>query len=269
MASFWEIQRVESAGDLLDDMNTYVSQPNIPGRVPAIIVIQEVFGVNSHIQAITDRFAAEGFFAVAPALFHRVGTTEAARGTNPIYSYAGIAGVPDDPPQQDARTKAVQAWNDDEIILDINTTIDWLKRHPRTTGERIGIVGFCAGGRITYLAAAACPGLSAAVDFYGGNKLVALGGVALTPFDRTASIQCPVMGNFGDQDQNPTVDHVRQLEAELKKHGKTADFKIYPGAGHGFMCDERTTYHEASAKDAWTRTVGWFQKHLVPVAAKA
>ena len=268
MASFWEIQRVPAPGDFLDDMATYVSQPSEPGRRPAVIVIQEVFGINGNIQSITDRFAEAGYFAVAPALFHRENTTEGIRGTNPVYSYAGVAGVPPDAAQQEARGQAVGNWRDESIILDINTTIDYLRRNPRVLGDRIGIVGFCAGGRITYLAAAACPGLSAAVNFYGGNVFKALGD-GPTVFDCLASIQCPAMGNFGDLDKNPTVEEVRQVEAELLKLGKTHDFKIYPGADHGFMCDDRPSYHEPSAKDAWDRTLGWFQKYLVPVAAKA
>ena len=261
MASFWEVQRVESGGNLLDDMMTYVSQPNVPGRNPAVIVIQEVFGVNRHIQAVADRLAAEGYFAVAPALFHREGTNEEVRGNNPVYGYGNA-------PDADARAKAVGNWRDDQLALDINTTIEWLRKHPRVQGEKIGIVGFCAGGRITYLAAAACSGLSAAVVFYGGNTM-RVWGEAPTPFDRTANVQCPVMGNFGDLDQNPTVDDVKRIEAELLKLGKSYDFKMYPGAGHGFFCDERDSYHQASAHDAWTRTMGWFQKHLVSVAATA
>ena len=260
MASFWEIQRVPSGGPYLDDMNTYVSQPNEPGRHPAVIVIQEVFGVNSNIQSITDRFAAEGYFAVAPALFHREDTNEEVRGTNPVYGYGNA-------PDLEQRQQAVGNWRDDEIILDINTTIEWLLRHPRVIGDKIGIVGFCAGGRITYLAASSCPGLSAAVPFYSGNTMRGWGD-GPTPFDRTANIKCPVMGNFGEDDQNPTVDDVAKIEAELKKHGKVYDFKTYPGAGHGFFCDERADYREAAAKDAWTRTLGWFAKHLAPVAAK-
>ena len=175
MASFWEIQRVEAPNDLLDDMATYVSVPNTPGKLPAVIVVQEVFGVNGNIQSIADRFAAAGYFAVAPAMFHREGTTEGIRGTNPVYPY-------DDP---DARAAAVANWQDDTIILDINTTLDWLRSHPRVMGDKIGIVGFCAGGRITYLAASACPGLAAAVDYYGGNCFRALGS-GPSPFDRTA-----------------------------------------------------------------------------------
>ncbi len=258
MASYWEIQRVETGGELLDDMNSYVSQPNVPGRAPAVIVIQEAFGVNKHIQNVCDRFAAAGYFAVAPALFHREGTTEGIRGTNPIYDYSDMESV----------RSAMGNLRDDQIILDVNTTIDWLNRLPRVQGDSIGIVGFCMGGRVTYLAAAACPGLAAASVFYGGNIMAPWGDPPI-PFARTANIQCPVMGNFGDLDKNPTVEDVAKIEAELRKHGKTADFKVYAGADHGFFCDDRPVYHRASAEDSWTRTIAWFQKHLAPVAASA
>ena len=268
MPSFWEIQRLPAQGAFLDDMATYVSQPSEPGKRPAVIVVQEIFGVNSNIQSIADRFAAAGYFAVAPALFHREGTTEGIRGTNPVYGYGPLGGHPADPPNVEARTKAIENWRDADLILDVNHTIDWLRRHPRVQGDKIGIVGFCAGGRITYMAAAACPGLSAAVAFYSGGTMRSFGD-GPTPFERTPNIQCPVMGNFGEQDQNPTVDDLRKIEAELQKYVKTYDFKIYPGAGHGFFCDERDDYREEAAKDAWTRTLGWFQKHLAPVAATA
>ena len=253
MASFWDIQRVNSGADLQEDMATYVSQPSEPGRNPAVIVIQEVFGVDAHIQSVADRLAEAGFFAVAPALFHREGNSEAVRGTNPLFSYTGE--------DADARSSAVGNWKDSQLILDINTTIRWLSTHPRVVGDKIGIVGFCAGGRITYLAAAGCPGLSAAVDYYGGN-LFRVWGEAPTPFDRTKDIRCPLMGNFGAEDQNPTVDEVGQIEAALKQHGKTYDFKIHPGAGHGFNCDARASYNQAAAEDAWARTLGWFRQHL-------
>ena len=260
MASFWEMQRVDSPADLLEDMNTYVSQPNEPGKHPAVIVIQEAFGVSKHIQNVADRFAAEGYFAVAPALFHREGTTEGIRGTSPIFGYGSD--------ERDAVQKAMGNLQDTDIIVDINTTINWLKIHPRVVNDRIGIVGFCVGGRITYLAAASCPGLSAASVFYCGNLFRPFG-EGSSPFDRTRDVQCPVLGNFGETDKNPTPEEVRKIEAELKKYGKTSDFKMYPGAGHGFYCDERDSYHEASAKDAMARTLGWFQKHLATVKATA
>ena len=268
MPSFWEVLRVLGPGDLLDDMATYVSMPNEPGKRPAVIVVQEIFGVTPHIQSIADQFAEAGYLAAAPALFHREDTSEGVRGTNPKFSYAGISGVPANPEEEQPRTKAIGNWKDDEIILDVDTLISWLQDHPRVHGERIGIVGFCAGGRISYLASAACSGLSAAVDFYGGGLWRAFGDGPV-PFDRTADIKCPIMGNFGEIDQSPTVEEVGKMEAELKKYGKTYDFKIYPGAGHGFLCDERPSYHEPSANDALERTLGWFQKHLSTTEAKA
>lgn len=259
MASFWEIQRV-GTGELLDDMHTYVSQPDAPGRRPAVIVIQEIFGVSPHIQSIADRFASEGYFAVAPALFHRYDTSEEVRGTNPVFGY-GEDGVPE-------RTKARETVTDEGTIMDIDTTIAWLKGHPRVDADNIGIVGFCFGGRVVYLSASSCPGLKAGSVFYGGNIMRA-GGDGPSAFERTSEIRCPVMGNFGAEDQNPSPEDVGKMEAELQKHGKTYDFKSYPGAGHGFYCDERGSYNKEAAEDAFARTLSWFQKHMAGMAATA
>ena len=252
MASFWETLRVDSGEEILEDMNAYVAQPEAAAaRAPAVIVVQEAFGINDNIKSICDRFAAEGYFAVAPALFHREGNTEEVRGTNPVLGYGDM----------DQVMAIMGNLRDDQIINDINTTIDWLKVHPRVDASKIGITGFCMGGRVTYLAAAACPGIGAASVFYGGN-IMAPWGTPPTPFDRTRSIQCPVMGNFGADDGNPTPDDVAKIQAELEKHGKTVDFKVYPGANHGFMCDDRASHHQASADDAWARTLSWFGAHL-------
>jgi carboxymethylenebutenolidase len=253
MPSFWEVLRVPAEGSLLDDMAAYVSQDNNPGKKPAVIVIQEAFGVDAHIQAVTDRFAAAGYFAVAPALYHREGTTEEIRGTNPVYTYGGDDAA--------ARSDTMGNLRDDNIILDINTTIEWLNRHQRVLGDRIGIVGFCVGGRITYLAASSCPGLSAASVYYGGRIMLPFGD-GPTPFDRTSKVQCPVLGNFGELDKSPTPEDVHKIEAELQKHGKTYDFKIFPGADHGFNCDDRASFHQPSAQAAWARTLDWFKKYL-------
>jgi carboxymethylenebutenolidase len=103
--------------------------------------------------------------------------------------------------------------------------------------------------------------LSAAVVFYGGRILLPFG-EGPAPIERTANIQCPAMGNFGVLDQNPTPGDVRTIEAELQKHGKVRDFKIYAGANHGFHCDERPSYHAEASRDAWARTRSWFQKYL-------
>ena len=146
---------------------------------------------------------------------------------------------------------------------DINEVVKWTQsdQFRRTNNQKIGIVGYCVGGRITYLAATSCPGLSAASVYYPGRTLIPFGD-GQAPIDLTSQIKIPVMGSFGDQDANPTPDDVNTIEAKLKEAGVTYDFKMYAGAGHGFNCDDRGSYHEASANDALARTLAWFDKYV-------
>lgn len=255
MAAYWEGVRVEG-----QDMQCYVSMPEAVGTYPAVIVIMEAFGVNQHIRDVADRLAKEGYVTIAPALYHREGVEpEAREGSNPVFGYGTEVA--------DARSAAMAKLRDDSLAKDINASITYLKTIPRVDGDSIGIVGFCVGGRITYLAATSCAGLKAASVFYGGRILIPFGD-GPAPIELTKSIECPVLGSFGDLDQNPTPADVSKIEALLKQHGKVHDFKMYPGAGHGFFCDERDSYHEPSAKDAWARTLAWFEKYLkAPVGA--
>ena len=254
MPSFWENLRFAGEREVDDlhgyqglDMATYVSHP-LPAAgnsFPAIIVVQEAFGVTRHIEKVCDRFAQEGYVAVAPALYHR-------EHPNPKLGYDEMPAV----------QRYMGALRDDELVEDLEVTINYLQEtYGRTRGQKIGIVGYCVGGRITYLAAASCPELSAASVYYGGRILVPFGD-GPAPIDLTSQIKMPVMGNFGGQDTNPSSDDVGQIEAKLKEAGVTYDFKTYADAGHGFNCDERDSYHEASAADALTRTLGWFDQYL-------
>jgi carboxymethylenebutenolidase len=106
------------------------------------------------------------------------------------------------------------------------------------------------------------PDIKASVVFYGGGALQARGGPGPTPLERTNEIKCPVLGLFGQEDQNPSPADVAKIEAELKKHGKTYEFHTYPGAGHGFHCDVRASYRREAAVDGWGKALGWFNKHL-------
>ena len=253
MPSFWENLRFGGEREMDDlhgsqgqDMVTYVSHPlpTAGNTFPAIIVVQEAFGVTQHIEKVCDRFAQEGYVAVAPALYHR-------QHPNPKLGY-GDADM----------QRYMGALRDDELVEDINVTINYLQeRYQRTIGQKIGIVGYCVGGRITYLAATSCPGLSAASVYYGGRILVPFGD-GPAPIDLTHQVKIPVMGNFGELDTNPTPADVAQIEAKLKEVGATYDFKMYPGAGHGFNCDERDSYHEATANDGLARTLSWFGQYL-------
>jgi carboxymethylenebutenolidase len=241
MASEWVSTLVDG-----QDMRVYLAQPETAGQVPGVLVIMEAFGVNKHIQGVTDKLAREGYVAVAPVLYHRL-------GSNPLFSYTGE--------DAEARTTAMASLRDAELVHDLNTTIAYLHGHAQVRADRLGVVGFCVGGRIAYLAASSCPGLSAAVVYYGGRIPLAFG-EGPAPFERTMNVQCPVLGNFGALDRNPTPDEVRKIETEPKKHGKVCDVKIYPGADHGFNCDERPSYHAEASQDAWGRTLGWFQQYL-------
>ena len=254
MPSFWENIRFGGAREMDgltgaqgQDMATYVSYP-APAEgnsFPAVIVVMEAFGVTRHIERVCDEYARHGYVAVAPSLYHR-------QHPNAKLGY-------DQRPQV---MQYMETLRDDEIVEDINVTIDYLQnRYQRTRGRKIGIVGYCVGGRITYLAATSCPGLSAASVYYGGRILVPMGD-GPAPIDRTANIKIPVMGNFGEDDENPTPDDVAQIEQALQAARVTYDFKMYSGAGHGFNCNERADYREDAAADALSRTLGWFDRHV-------
>ncbi len=261
MPSFWENIRMpdhtgerESGANIAEggDMAAYVSfpPPSVGTSLPAVIVVQEAFGVNSHIQRVADGFAAAGYVAVAPAMFHRN-----ERNPNPMLGY-----TPDD--FDAAINTYMPELTGQGIIDDINATVDYLQRtYPRTRGQKIGIVGYCMGGRVVYLAASGCSGLSAGAVYYGGAIMAAYSD-GVTPSDGTGKISIPLLGNFGETDGNPTPDDVTKIEGMLSAAGKSFDFKMYPGAGHGFNCDDRDSYNQAAAEDAQARTLAFFAEHL-------
>lgn len=228
-----------------ETMEGYLTRPEAEGRHPAVLVIQEIWGVNSHIQSVTDRLPSQGYVGLAPAMFHREG-----RMTLGLY--------------EEIQTAVGWMGNctDAGIIADIQGAVDYLKAQPFVDPQRIGIVGFCFGGRVSYQAACNVPDLKAAVVYYGGRILQALGGDGPAPIEQTSNINAPVLGLFGEDDQNPTPDDVATIEAQLKKHNKTYEFHMYPGCGHGFHCDGRPSYRPEASQDAWGKTIGWFDKYL-------
>jgi carboxymethylenebutenolidase len=209
----------------------YVVQPASPPK-GGIVVLQEIFGVNSHIRSIADDYAAQGYLAVAPSTFHRVKT-----GVDLGYSA-------DDRAAGAALKAAVEVLPAPGVMQDIQAAID----HACRAGK-VGIVGYCWGGLLTWRAACTLNGLSAAVPYYGGG---------MTTPDEIARIpNVPVMAHFGDLD--PWIS-LNSVEAFKKAHVEV-EVHIYH-ANHGFNCDQRESYHEASAKLARERTLAFFGKHL-------
>jgi carboxymethylenebutenolidase len=207
----------------------------------AVIVIQEAFGVNEHIRDVTRRFAAAGFRAVAPTMFHRAGG-----GTAPYGDFSKVmplfAGV-----------------SDAGIVADVDATVGYLRR-AGFEDQRIGIVGFCFGGRVTFLVATR-RNLGAAVGFYGGGIVTArMPGFAPLIGD-VSKLQTPWLGLFGDADKSIPVEDVERLRTTLDRETKVAhDVVRYPHAEHGFHCDRRASHQEGAATDGWKRTLAWLQR---------
>jgi len=222
-------------------MDVYEVTPDGAARA-AVVVIQEAFGVNDHIQDVTRRFAAEGYHAVAPAIFHRAGG-----GTAPYDDFSKVMPL-------------FEGLTDDGILVDVDATLAHLSR----TGfepAHVGLVGFCFGGRVSFLVAAR-RAIGASVGFYGGG-IAAAGGLPFPPLiDESSTLRTPWLGLFGDRDRGIPVEAVEQLREALRHATVDTEIVRYPEAEHGFHCDARASYHEASAKDAWRRTVAWFGARL-------
>jgi carboxymethylenebutenolidase len=216
-------------------MGAYLSRPAGAGPFPGVVVVMEAFGLNDHIKAVTDRIAAEGYVALSPDLYYREADRIAAY--NDLPKAIGLMGK----------------LKDDRIVADVRTAIDFLKSQPGTRRDRIGMTGFCMGGRVSFLAASRLP-IQAAAPFYGGGIAGLL--------DGAAGISCPMVLFFGEKDGFIPLADVEKVRAKLASLGKDAEVVVYPRADHGFFCDERPSYQEAAASDAWRRLMELFAKHL-------
>ncbi len=213
--------------------SAYVAQPEGPPKA-AIVVLQEIFGVNSHIQSVTDRFAAQGYLAIAPATFERVKT-----GVELGYTDADMT-------TGFGFKTAVDALPGQGVMPDVQAAIDYAAK---VSGGKVGIIGFCWGGLLTWRAACTLQGLSAAAPYYGGG-MTAEDEIARTP-------KCPVMAHFGDQDHWIPLEGVT---AFAKAHPEV-EVHVY-AANHGFNCDQRGSFNEEAAKLARERTLAFFAVKL-------
>ncbi len=231
-------------GDKKDIIGGYLARPIGSGPYPGVIVIHEVFGLVEHTKEIARKFAAHGYIALAPDLYYREGPGEPEKVSAAVRQSGGVA--------------------DSRVIGDLEGAITAL-RSLATCNGKIGCIGYCSGGRQTLLFACNTKNLSAAVDCYGGRVITD----ELTPkqpqavIDMIPNLSCPVLGLFGESDQNPSPQHVARLEEELKKYHKEYQFKTYlADAGHGFFADYRPSYRQTAAVDGWQRIFDFFGRHL-------
>jgi carboxymethylenebutenolidase len=219
-------------------MDAFVALPGASERASAVIVAQEAFGVNDHIRGICRRLAGEGYVAIAPELYHR-------RGRGLVFRYDDYESV---------RPLILDLTNEG-IESDLRTALGYVRSLPSVAGGRVGAVGFCMGGFVAFLAACRA-GVAAAACFYGGGIVRQRPGARMRPLLPEAErIDCPILCVFGAEDASIPLEEVETLRRRLDELGKRAEVVAYPGAGHGFFCDERPSYSPEAAADAWRRTL--------------
>lgn len=220
--------------------------PDGEGPFPGIIVLQEIFGVNHHIRDVTERFAKAGYGAIAPALYQRqapdfeTGYTEDDINIGRHYK---------------ERTKAT------ELLSDIQAAIDHLKSLPQIDGASIGCIGFCFGGHVAYLAAT-LPDVKATASFYGAGITTWCPGDDQPTVSRTPQISGTLYAFFGEEDASIPPEQVDEIEAALQANQVPHAIFRYSGAGHGFFCDQRASFNEKAAQDAWVRVQELFHETL-------
>jgi carboxymethylenebutenolidase len=176
-------------------------------------------------------------------------------GAAPDFYHRDAADCKDDAPTRRMRL------TDKSVIADVNATVNYLKSHPSVDPNRIGIVGFCMGGRAVYLMCSVNRDIKAGVMYYGGDTLHPWG-EGPSPFERTKDIHCPVMGHFGEDDKNPSPADMQKLDAEMTRLGKVHEFYSYPNAAHAFANFGSPAYREPAATASWPRTFGFFRQQL-------
>lgn len=216
-------------------IDAYLAEPTSSEPVPAIIVIQEIFGVNAHIRDVTERFARLGYVAIAPAIYQRL-TPGFETGYTPEAVKLGR--------QYKEQTQA------NELLSDIQATAAYLNALPHVRTGAIGCIGFCFGGLVTYLAAT-LPEIKAAASFYGAGIPTWSPGGGQPTLAYTSQIKGTLYAFFGMDDASIPPEHVNQIEAELQKSHIPHRIFRYPNADHGFFCDQRASYNAQAAADAW------------------
>ena len=228
-----------------DFISAYVARPLGPGPFPGVVLIHHAPGWDEWYWEATRKFAHHGYAAIAPNLYHRLGTGDA-----------------DD---MAAKARAAGGVADDQVIGDVQGSMDYLRSLPSLSGK-VGLFGSCSAGRQAFLVACRSKGVDAVVELWGGRVVMTPDQLTpkqpVAPIDYTKDLACPILGLFGEEDRGPSPEQVAQHEAELKRLGKNYEFHMYPGAGHGFFYYDRAAYRQEQAVDGWKKVFAFCEKNL-------
>ncbi len=225
------------------DVPVYRAQPKDRSNLPVVLVISEIFGVHEHIKDVARRFARAGYMAVAPDMFVRQG--DATRT-----------------PQPELMKNIISKTPDAQVMSDLDTVVAWTRQRGGNT-DKLGITGFCWGGRITWLYAAHNPNVKAGVAWYG--RLVGETNALQTrhPIDVAQALKVPVLGLYGAKDGGIPLESVERMRKALDAGNSKSMIHVYPNSGHAFHADYRPSFNAEDAKDGWAKALNWFGKHGV------
>lgn len=238
-------ETVSMRGARGDIINAYFARPLGAGPHPGIVLIHHLPGWDEWYRETTRRFAHHGYASISPNLYFREGH-----------------GTPEDVA---AKARGAGGADDHDVIGDAEGALQHLRSLPYCSGK-VGVFGTCSGGRHAYLVACRAKGFDAAIDCWGGRVVMSKDELTprqpAAPIDYTKDLSCPLLGLFGEEDKSPPPEQVAQHEAALKRHGKTYEFHMYPGAGHGFFYYDRAAYRQQQAVDGWKKVFAFLARHL-------
>ncbi len=226
------------------DIPAYRAMPATGRNFPMVLVVQEIFGVHEHIKDVCRRFAKLGYLAIAPELYYRQGDVSQLKDNKEIFA------------------NVVNKVPDAQVMGDLDAAVAWAAKNSGNTA-RLGITGFCWGGRITWLYTAHNPQVKAGVAWYGRLVGDATAMTPKHPIELVAQINAPVLGLYGGADAGIPIDTVERMNAALKAAGKPSMIHLYPDTPHAFHADYRPSYRKEQAADGWKRATEWFKKHGV------
>lgn len=228
-----------------DQIDAYLARPFGAGPHPGVVVIHHMPGWDHAHKEIARRFAHHGYAAIVPNLHFREGKAT--------------------PEENSASIRAAGGMPDDRTMGDVQAAIDYLRALPYVS-SKVGVIGYCSGGRQAYLAACTLRGIDSVIVCYGGGVVAKPEELTprqpVAPIDFTKDLKCPLLGLFGSEDKRPSPEDAAKIEAALKKFGKTYEFHMYENAGHAFFSVDRPQYRVHAAMDGWKKVFAWFGKYL-------